>query len=294
MQPAQMEKVQRLMHFADRSVWSTAAMVMVLGSSGSADQLRAAQELVTALDIVAPEDAGPFDRSSAAAQWAAPLLQAAALVRGDAELWESQSDEALLAQGRASAQAAPLLAQYVFPALSGLTEALARPGARMLDVGTGVGALAVGYAEFYPELTVVGVDVLPRVLALAASTVAASRVADRVILREQDVSTLDEQLTYTLAWLPAPFVPESAVREGLLRISRALVPGGWVVIGHGKFTGDPVDEAVTRFKTVAFGGTALDDGQAQQLLSDAGFVDVCTVPTLAAAPSITAGRRPGS
>jgi methylase of polypeptide subunit release factors len=85
------------------------------------------------------------------------------------------------------------MVRFGLPMLGGLAEALARPGARMLDVGTGVAAMAVAYAELFPELTVVGLDVLPRALALAAATVAASGVADRVVLREQDVTTLDDE-----------------------------------------------------------------------------------------------------
>jgi hypothetical protein len=169
---------------------------------------------------------------------------------------------------------------------------LARPGARMLDVGTGVAALAVAYAELFPTLTVVGLDVLPRVLALAADTVAASNVADRVLLREQDVAELDEADSYALGWLPAPFLPEAALRAGASRIARALLPGGWLMVGHGRFTGDASEEAVTRFKTVAYGGTALNDNQAQALISDAGLTDISTMLTPPGAPAITVGRRP--
>jgi hypothetical protein len=175
--------------------------------------------------------------------------------------------------------------------LEGLAEALARPGAMMLDVGTGVAAMAVAYAELFPELTVVGLDVLPRVLALAAGTVAASPVSDRVVLREQDVATLDEEATYALAWLPAPFIPEAALRASMPRVARAMAPGGWVMLGHGKYGEVAADNAITRFKTVVYGGTALDDEQAEGLLRDAGLRDVTTTPTPAGAPAITIGRK---
>jgi len=284
------ERVQRLLHAADESAWSAAALVLGLGRTSSTELGRAAADVLRAMGVDVPAE--DLDRAGAAAQAAAPLLQTAALLRGDADLWGGQSDEALLAQGRTSAQGAALFARHVFPALPGLTDALGRPGARMLDVGTGVAALAVAYAELFPSLTVVGIDVLPRALALAASTRAGSTAGDRVLLREQDVTTVDETGAYTLAWLPAPFVPEEPLRAGVARISRALVPGGWLVMGHGRYTGDPVADAISRFKTVAFGGTALDDAQAARLLGDAGLVDVRNVATPPGAPALTAGRRP--
>ena len=63
-------------------------------------------------------------------------------------------------------------------------------------------------------------------------------------------------------------------------------------MGHGKFGGDPVGDAVGRFQTVAYGGMALDDGEAATLLRDAGFDDVRNVPTPPGAPALTVGRRP--
>ena len=105
------------------------------------------------------------------------------------------------------------------------------------------------------------------------------------------MSRLTDEATYALAWLPAPFVPEEAVRAGVPRIERSLIPGGWLVVGHGKFAGEPLDDALTRFKTVSYGGTPLNDEQAKTLLRDAGLVDVTTVATAMGAPAITVGRR---
>jgi SAM-dependent methyltransferase len=288
------ERLEHLLHTGDQAVWTTAALVTALRGSGPGALRTAAAEVLRVLDVATPEAMAGRDPVGTAAQAAAPVLQAAALLRGEADLWAGQSDEALLAQGRASAQGPPLMARFVFPALPGLLDALGLPGARMLDVGTGVGGLAVAYAEEFPALTVVGIDVLPRVLALAGTTVAASPAGDRVVLREQDVGALDEPDTYVLAWLPAPFVPEAPLRAGLGRLRAALCPGGWLVMGHGKFGGNPVEDAVGRFTTVAYGGTALDDAEAAALLREAGFDDVRNLATPPGAPALTAGRRPST
>lgn len=278
------------LHAADRSAWSLAALSLSLGRDSTPELRRSAEEVVRVLDL--PPETDPARRGGLGAQAATPLLQTAALLRGDGDSWADQGEESLLAQGRASAQGAPLFSRFLFPDLTGLTDALSRPGARMLDVGTGVAALAVAYAQLWPELTVVGLDVLPRALDLAAATVAAGGVGDRVVVRHQDVATLDEPATYALAWLPAPFVLEAALRAGVAAISRALLPGGWLVLAHGTFAGDPIDDAITRFKTVAYGGTPLDDEEAGRLLHDAGLADVRSVPTPPGAPAITVGRRP--
>jgi SAM-dependent methyltransferase len=290
--PTAEERLQYLLHAGDQAAWTTAALVTVLRGNGAEAHRAAAAEVLRALAVDVPEVMAGRDAGATASEAAAPVLQAAALLRGDADLWAGQSDEALLAQGRASAQGAPLMARFVFPELPGLLDAVGRPGARMLDVGTGIGALAVAYAQVFPALTVVGIDVLPRVLALARDTVAASPVADRVVLREQDVGALDEPDAYVLAWLPAPFVPEAPLRAGVVQLRTALLPGGWLVMGHGKFGGNPVDDVVGRFKTVVFGGTALDDAEAAALLTEAGFEDVRNLPTPPGAPALTVGRRP--
>jgi hypothetical protein len=221
------DQLNIFLHESDKTIWSTAALVLAIQRAASDEQQAAARAVLEASglnEVARREGAGGL-----AAQAAAPIHQVASLLRGEGRMWAAQSDEALVAQGRASAQGAAAFAQFGLPMLAGLREAF-DGGARMLDVGTGVAALAVAYAELFPRLTVVGIDVLPRVLALAAQTVSASSVADRVILREQDVSSLDEPETYAFAWVPAPFLPASGLAAGVERVVDALRPGGWLML----------------------------------------------------------------
>ncbi|WP_151082228.1 SAM-dependent methyltransferase [Nocardioides cynanchi] len=299
---AHLSRLHQILSTGDRAAWTTAALALVAGEpdGGSRDvpgarrdRRVAARSVLDSLGIPSELlEGGSVDRHGVAAQAAAPLLQASAVLGSGAEVWLDQPDEAILAQGRASAQGAAAFAELGLPMLAGLADLLTTPGARMLDVGTGVAALAAGYAELFPELTVVGIDVLPRVLELAERLLESSPVGDRVVLRRQDVAELADDACFALAWLPAPFVPEAALRAGVPRVVRALVPGGWVTMGHGKLGDDPVDEALTRFKTVCYGGTPLNDEEAQRLLREAGLVDVTTVPTPPHAPAVTIGRRP--
>jgi methylase of polypeptide subunit release factors len=161
----------------------------------------------------------------------------------------------------------------------------------MLDVGVGVAAMAVAYCEAFPRLRVVGLDVFARALELAQRTIVEAAMVDRIELRHQDVAVLEDRDLFSLAWLPAPFVPRTAIDTGLPRVVAALVPGGWLVVGHGKLAGRGLSEALTRFQTVAFGGTALNGDQAQELLRGIGLEQVATLPTPEGAPGITVGRR---
>jgi hypothetical protein len=284
------DRLNGFLHDGDQTIWSTAALVVASQGGVSDEQRAAARAVVEARGLDGVASLSAQEAAGLAAQAAAPVHQVAALLQGHGQMWATQSDDALIAQGRASAQGAGAFAKLGVPMLAGLQEAF-DDGARMLDVGTGVAAMAVAYAELFPRLTVVGIDVLPRVLALARQTVKESAVGDRVTLREQDISSLDEPETYALVWLPAPFIPEPALRAGVVRAVDALCPGGWMMVGHGKYGGTDIDDAVGRFKTIAYGGTALDDGQAQDLLGSAGLVEVKTVTTPHGAPAITIGRK---
>jgi hypothetical protein len=51
------------------------------------------------------------------------------------------------------------------------------------------------------------------------------------------------------------------------------------MLGHGKYGATALDHSVGRSKTIAYGGTALDDEQAYDLLTSAGLTDVRTIPT---------------
>jgi hypothetical protein len=285
--PARETQLAEILHAGDRATWLLAAASIALARTGPPEQLAAADEVLRTAGVTVPLVGTA--QIMVAAQAAAAILETASLLKGGSD-WSSQSDDALIAQGNASARSAAGFMKYGLPRLSGLAELLATPGAQMLDVGTGVAAMAVAFAQALPHTTVVGIDLMPRALALAAKTIANAGMNDRVILRHEDVSDLSEISRYALAWLPAPFVPQGALRDGAARVVRALVPGGWIMVGHGRYGRDPADDAVNRFKTIAFGGTALDEAGARQLLREAGIADPFVLPTEPGSPSIMVGR----
>jgi hypothetical protein len=63
------------------------------------------------------------------------------------------------------------------------------------------------------------------------------------------------------------------------------------MVGHGKFGTRGLSDALTRLQTVAFGGTAINADEAQDLLRAVGLQQVASLPTPEGAPGITIGRR---
>jgi len=233
-------------------VWQLAALAVALsdGPGRDPEQKRQAQRVLVELGLMSETSGGSAPAAGLAelirtgavdiaAVSAANILQAAGMLSG-AAAWASQNDDALLAQGRGSAQAAAAFKMFALPALEGLGDLFNGESPKMLDVGVGVAAMAVAYCRTFPGLRVVGLDVLPRALELARRQVDEAGLADRIELRQQDVAGLEDDRAYALAWLPAPFVPRPALEAGLPRLARALVPGGWLMMAHGKLHDDPL------------------------------------------------------
>jgi SAM-dependent methyltransferase len=206
------------------------------------------------------------------------------------EGWAAHDDATLLAQGRSSALAGTMFAMYAIPSLDGLSERFAA-GGDFLDVGVGVGELAAAFCDAMPNARAVGIDVLPRALALAGQTVAARGLEDRLELRLLGVQELADVDQFDLAWMPAPFLPEAVFANGLRRVHDALRSGGWLVVGAGRFDDEPLPVAVTRWKTLRSGGTPLTSDEARTSLTNAGFVEFTELPTPPGAPALYAARK---
>jgi precorrin-6B methylase 2 len=151
---------------------------------------------------------------------------------------------------------------------------------RFLDVGTGVGAMALEAAEQYPSLRVVGLDIWEPSLTLARSNVAASQHSARIEIRAQDVTQLDERAAYTLAWLAAPFMARPVAEAALDRLKEALAPNGYLVVGLFAMPPDKAGAAFTALRVVRSGGHIWDAADMEQQLAARGLVDVetCLIP----------------
>lgn len=223
------------------------------------------------------------------------LLQAADLLTdpGRAPGWSYEDPAVLLSTGKLSANIVNVIAR-IAPALDGLAAALARDGARFLDVGAGVAALSIALCETWPGLHVVGLEPWAPALALAEQQVAGSAVADRVELRAlriEDMPAADDG-TFDVAWLAGPFMPPSALPGALARLHDVLKPGGWLLFGRYAGPPDPLAEAVTRLRIVRSGGSVASAEQLGELIGAAGFEDVHEVTRDWQAPvGFSVGRR---
>ncbi len=177
--------------------------------------------------------------------------------------------------------------------VSGLAASLDGPDP-ILDVGTGVGWLAVALARAYPQAKVLGIDIFQPALDLAAANVAGSDVAGRVELRRLDVRELAAEPMFGAAWLPLPFLPEQIVPDALAAVHRALVPDGWLLAGTFAPGGpDRLSELLMDLRTVRSGGRPWTADELIPLLADAGYVDVTSIPRTWPAPvHLVVGRRP--
>jgi predicted O-methyltransferase YrrM len=143
-----------------------------------------------------------------------------------------------------------------------------------LDIGTGVGLLAVSAARVWPECTVVGIDVWEPSLELARRNVKDAGLDHRIEIRRQDMRDLDDVDRYDCVWLPSFFFGPEVIAAALPKIITSTLPGGRVVMAHYEPPPDPLPRTTMRLRTIRDGGSVLDADGAAALLRGAGCQDV--------------------
>ena len=162
-----------------------------------------------------------------------------------------------------------------------------------LDVGTGVGLLAVAAANLWPASAIVGIDIWPPSLERARSNIAQAGLNDRITVREQSLGELDDVAAYDCAWVPTFFVTEAVLEAAMPALVRSLRINGWLVLGRMRSMPDPLAEAVATLRTIRAGGSMLDDKRTTELLEQAGCRSVHTVVPPGPAPmEFVLGQRP--
>jgi phosphoethanolamine N-methyltransferase len=148
-----------------------------------------------------------------------------------------------------------------------------RPGARVLDVGSGIGGAAFFLADTYGA-KVVGVDLAPEMVAIAQERARRADGSESVRFILADV--LDEQAVsgpFDVAWSRDALMHVHDKRRLFRRLFDLLAPGGTLVVtdyARGEGPASPEFEAYIA-KTGYHVVSPLRYGE---LLADAGFADV--------------------
>jgi SAM-dependent methyltransferase len=295
--------VQALREFVTRSMTSAAGLA-ALGAA--LDAKASGASLDPALDARIKELLATFGVADAlagvSAQEAKPLVTEIRLMAAiDSKLLNAQTrtttwnytDAAVLeGAGAMSAGFVGPLAQVLLPGLEGAMDRLNAPGATFLDIGVGVGALAMAVAKRWPTVQVVGIDPWQPSLALARENVAQAGLTNRITLREQRAEDLKDERAFDLAWIPALFMPRRAVKPACERILEALRPGGWMLFNAVQPGVDPQTDAMWWLRMTMFGDSAMPSAEAETLLREIGFSEVQTLASPAGSfMRIVAARR---
>lgn len=166
------------------------------------------------------------------------------------------------------------------------------PDARILDVGTGVGALAMAFCRTFPNSTVVGLDPWALSLEMAGQNVAASGLSARVTLHPTRIEDFEDDDGFDLVWMPVIFLAPAILEDAVRRAVAMMRPGAEIVLGRYTGSDDALVGALGDLRTIRSGGTLLGPADARALLEDAGLVDIREIERTWPAPlGLTVGRR---
>ena len=205
--------------------------------------------------------------------------------------WQHTDPMLLEAQGRSGQGAMPAMIQAIRQNPE-LAARLDQPSASFLDVGVGVGVIAIELCRAFPALRVVGLEPAAAPLAQARANVAAAGLADRIELRQQGVEDLQDVEAFDLAYVAQVFIPDGVFEVGLARVWRALRPGGWLNMPAISAPGADLEAAQARLRNILWGGGVRLPEQVAERLRAGGFTGVQVVPTLGGTFRAIVAQRP--
>jgi SAM-dependent methyltransferase len=148
---------------------------------------------------------------------------------------------------------AHLVAEWI-PAL-GDTESKLKAGARVADVGCGLGTSTILLAQAYPKSTFVGSDYHPKSIEMARDAAAKAGVSDRVkfeVAKAKDFPGKDYQLVAFFDCLHDMGDPEGAARH----VRETLAPdGAWMIVEP--FAHDKLEDNLNPIGRVFYGASTM-------------------------------------
>jgi SAM-dependent methyltransferase len=264
-----MGAVSRLQSAAD-ALAAVGARAADPGGEMPPEVASAVDDLLAAAGVPDPSELPPPQRAMVAAYVRSAFGQATDILAAPTKTSWSYTDPSVLeGQGRGS---------MMMPTFINQTGEIGEVRS-FLDVGVGVGWLAVGATQLWPDCTVVGIDTWQPALERARANVVEAGVADRIELRNQSVTDLDDTDRFDLTWVPSFFLAAPNLAVACERILAATRPGGQVVIARYEPPPDPLAEAALRLRTVRDGGSWLPTEEIIELLEKVGWSDVRVLAT---------------
>jgi release factor glutamine methyltransferase len=176
--------------------------------------------------------------------------------------------------------------------------ARSRENPRIVDVGTGSGAIAIALVHQLPTARMTATDLSERVLEVARKNAKQNGVEQRIRFLQGDLLAAAATEQFDMVVSNPPYVPDAERRlisvevreyepalalfagEDGLDVYRRLIPAAYAVLVAGGFIA----------LEIGFGQA----GVVRQLLTDGGFQDVEFTPDLQGIPRVASGRRPES
>jgi len=159
-----------------------------------------------------------------------------------------------------------------------IAQAAIAPGHDVLDLGSGTGTLALMVKEHHPDARVTGVDIDPRIVAMARRKAAATGRDVRFVEGSAtDPPGAPGSFDRVLSTLVLHHLTTPQKREALAAARRLLRPGGELhVADWGRPQNALMRLAATSFRLFDGGETTAANlaGELPTLIADAGFVDV--------------------
>jgi SAM-dependent methyltransferase len=206
--------------------------------------------------------------------------------------WAHRDPDLLVAQGE-TAGLFRLAAEHILPSLEGLRERLEGPGATFLDVGAGVGVLSRELCMVYPEVSAVCLEPNATARGIGRERLLEAGLEDRIEFVSAGIEDLDQGSAYDLALIPQPFLEPAVFASGLVRVQRALRPGGWLlVLALDLPEAEPLVAASRRVRARLWGGGAIEADELLGVLRESGFEDAQGHPPVGAYRMYAARRPP--